>query len=171
MAARFHNLREGTSLRSFAAAVTTIAGFFEETEEIHAEVSDTIRRIIWLEQHARGKEFVCQELTSRFQHLLELIELSFSLEETYGYFQNPMFAQAGYGNRVSNLRREHTHLSAELSRLCDHAVRLVHNGRLPDSMDGIMARFYTFCDQLAEHEGREKELITEAFSVDIGCGD
>ena len=103
--------------------------------------------------------------------MLELVELFFSLEEAYGYFENPMFAQADYGNRVSNLRSEHRELSAELARLCDHAARLLRSGRLPDSTRAIMARFYVFCDRLAEHELREKELITEAFSVDIGCGD
>lgn len=35
----------------------------------------------------------------------------------------------------------------------------------------FMVRFHVFCDQLAEHESRERDLIIESFSVDIGCGD
>ena len=114
MAAMFHPTRRVASLKSLAEAVTTIAAFFEGTKEIHAEVSDTIRRIILLEQQARWTDLACQELTSQLQQLLELIDLSFSLEETYGYFENPLFIDAGYGNRVSDLRGEHRVLSAEL---------------------------------------------------------
>jgi hypothetical protein len=171
MAAMFHPTRRVASFQSLAEAVTTIAAFYEGTKEIHAEVSDTIRRIISLEQQARWTDLACRELTSQLQQLQELIELSFSLEETYGYFENPLFAQAGYGNRMSDLGREHKDLSAGLSRLCDYASRLWINGGLPNCADTIMARFYAFCDQLAVHELREKELITEAFSVDVGCGD
>lgn len=171
MVAMFGTTRGVASLKLLSEAVTTIAAFFEETKEIHAEVSDTIRRVIFLEQQARWTDLVCQELMRQLQMLLELVELSFSLEESYGYFQNPIFAQAGYGNRVNDLRREHRDLSAGLSRLCDSASRLLRNGGFPNRADAIMTRFYAFCDQLAGHELREKELITEAFSVDIGCAD
>jgi hypothetical protein len=104
-------------------------------------------------------------------HLLESVELCFSLEENCGYFEDPAFVEAGYGNRVRGMHEEHRGLSAELSRLCDDASHLLKTGGLPYCADAIMARFYAFCDQLAAHELREKELISEALSIDIGCLD
>jgi hypothetical protein len=104
-------------------------------------------------------------------HLVELVRSYFALEETYGYFEDPVFVGAAYSQRVSDLRAEHKSLLAEINQLSDHTARLLYNGRLPHSANSILARFGVFCDQLERHEYRERELITEGFSVDLGCGD
>lgn len=135
------------------------------------QVGATIRRIIFLQEQDAWTPPVCQELVASLHQLREFIELCFSLEEDCGYFEDPVFVEAGCSNRVSELREEHKGLAAELSRLCDDASRLRRTGGLPYCADVIMARFYAFCDQLAAHELREKDLITEALSMDIGCLD
>jgi hypothetical protein len=171
MAAMLRPRREPTPDEPSSAAVTINAAFFQEVKEVQVEVSDTLRGIILLQQQTPWTNLMCQKLVGDLHRLLELVELSFSLEEDYGYFENPAFVESGYANRVSALRDEHRALGADLSRLCDHVSRLERNGGLASCADAVMARFYAFCDQLAAHEYCEKVLITEALRVDVGCVD
>ena len=154
-----------------SSAVTINAAFFEEIKEAHFEVDELAKRIMRLGVHPNWTDSVCRELTDQLNRLSELVRWYFSLEETYGYFEDPVFVSAAYSQRVSDLRAEHKSLLAEIKQLSDHAARLLYNGRLPHSADVVLARFGVFRDQFQRHEYRERELITEGFSVDIGCGD
>lgn len=156
MALSVYGIGDGSPLATGAASV---------------EVSATIRRIIFLQQQDAWTIPLCQELVAALHQLLELIESCFSLEENYGYFEDPALVGGSYGDRVSEMQEEHQALAAELSWLCEDASRLLRSGGLPYCADAIMARFYAFCDQLVAHQLREKVLISDALSIDIGCLD
>ena len=163
--------RKDATLKSSGEPVTINAAFFQEIKEAHVEVCAKVEQIMRLGRHASWAESTCRGLTDELDQLVELIGLYFSLEEAYGYFDDPVYVSACYSDRVNELRSEHRDLFLVLSRIRDHAARLFYNGRLPDSADAILSRLGVFCDQLDQHELRERELITEAFSADIGCCD
>ncbi len=171
MSAESPTTQSHTTPNSSSGAVTINAAFFEEIKEAHLEVDVLAKQIVRLGGHPEWTESVCQELTDHLNRLVELVRCYFSLEETYGYFEDPVFVGAAYSQRVSDLRAEHKSLLAEVNQLSDHAARLLYNGRLPDFANVVLAKFGVFRDQLERHEFRERELITEGFSVDIGCGD
>ena len=171
MSAESPSTQSRTTPNSSPGSVTINAAFFEEVKEAHLEVDTLAVQIKRLDGHPDWTDPVCQELTDQLNRMVELVRWYFSLEETYGYFEDPVFVSAAYGQRVSDLRAEHNSLLSEVSQLSDHAARLLYNGRLSHSADTVLARFGVFCDQLERHEFRERELITEAYSVDIGCGD
>jgi hypothetical protein len=151
--------------------VTINAGFFEEIKEAHVDVCAKVEQIMLLARQSSWTESTCCQLTDELDHLVELIESYFSLEEAFGYFDDPVYVSACYSDRVNELRSEHGNLLLVLSHIRDHASRLLYNGRLSESADAILSRLRVFCDQLDQHEVRERELITEAFSSDIGCCD
>jgi hypothetical protein len=153
------------------ATVAINAAFFEEVKEAHHELEALIKRIRRLCQPADWSDTACRELSDKLNLLAELTGSYFALEETYGYFEDPVFVNAIYSHRVSDLRAEHRNLLAEIRQLSDHAARLLYHGRLPDCGNAISARFSVFADQFERHEFRERELITEGFSVDLGCVD
>ena len=162
---------QNATSKSSGAPVTINAAFFEEIKETHVEVCSKIEQIMLIGRHSSWTESPCRRLTDELDRLVELIGLYFSLEEAYGYFDDPVYVSACYSDRVNELRSEHRDLLLTLSRIRDHAARLFYNGRLADSADAILSRLGVFCDQLDQHELRERELITEAFTADIGCCD
>jgi hypothetical protein len=163
--------RQNATAKSSATAVTINAAFFEEIKEAHVEVSAKMDEILRAGRRGSWTESRCSRLTEQLDQLVELVGLYFALEEAYGYFDDPVYVSACYSDRVHQLRDEHRGLFLALSRIRDHAARLLYNGRLADSIDAILSRLCVFCDQLDQHERRERELITEAFSADIGCCD
>ena len=120
MAAMPQTSRDRATPVSFAGAVTIHAAFFEEAKEVHFEVSAKVKQIMAFGRQQCWTDAVGEELTKQLHPLLELIDLSFSLEEADGSFENPIFVEASYSRRVSDLRGEHNELLSELSRLCNH---------------------------------------------------
>jgi hypothetical protein len=163
--------RQSATSRPTVDPVTINAAFFEEIKEAHVEVCAKMEQLMRLGRQASWTESTCRQLTDELEVLVELVGLYFSLEEAYGYFDDPVYVSACYSDRVNELRGEHRDLFQGLSRIRDHTARLLYNGRLRESADAILARLVVFRDQLEQHELRERELITEAFSADIGCCD
>jgi hypothetical protein len=152
-------------------SVTINPAFFEEVKEAYLEIAALLEEILRTASSWPLLELQEDEFTVRLVKLSDVVEHYFSLEETFGYLDDPVFVSAAYSTRVAELRAEHADLLAQIHRLSDHAARLCYNGRLRASADTILARLRVFQEQLEQHEIRESELITEAFNVDLGCGD
>jgi len=151
--------------------VTINAAFLQEIKEVHVELWSAFEQIRGFGSRRDWTDSACRQLVSSLDSFRDLLSLCFTLEDAYGYFDDPVYVDARFGKRVSRLRAEHHTLRAEITRIGNHAERLMYNGRLHDSIDAILARLAAFCDQLEEHEAREKDLISEAFTNEVGCGD
>jgi hypothetical protein len=171
MAITPHTDRADAAPHLSAPPVTINPAFFEEAKEVYLEISAKLKHLAELGRQTSWTEDRCQELATQLQEFRDLLELSFALEEAYGYFENPVFVAAGYSRRVNRLRGEHEDLYAKLDNLVEHATRSLDNGTLKASARTICARFRDFCQQFEQHERRERDLITEAYTLDIGCLD
>jgi len=151
--------------------VTINAAFLQEIKEVHVELWNALEQIRGFLSRRDWSDPECRDLVSSLDRFRDLLNLCFTLEDAYGYFEDPVYVDARFSKRVGRLRAEHQTLDAEITRIGNHAERLLYNGRLSESIDGILSRLAAFCDQLKEHEAREKDLISEAFTHEVGCGD
>lgn len=95
----------------------------------------------------------------------------FTLEEAYGYFEDPIEAAPQLCQAAEALLEEHGPLFAAFRELADAAEQAVRDRDLAASWGAVAERF-ALCDMmLQEHESRENELIRQGLQQDIGVGD
>jgi hypothetical protein len=151
--------------------ITVNAAFLQEVKEVHEELwraqhqlRDMCSRPLSLRDDATG--FV--ELLGRFR---DELAMHFSLEEAYGYFEDPVEVAPWLDKRAHELRSEHESLYREIVALVERAEDYLYHDRRVDLLVNIPLAFSVFDDQLGEHEHRETELILAAFYDDFGVGD
>lgn len=165
------SVTSGSTAPNCTNPVTVNPAFFQEIKEIHRELWKALDRITDLQrERTRSDEFYHRVLL-QLEEAHDLVGLHFRLEETYGYFEDPVYVDPRFCGRACNLRSEHLKLYWQLTRIVEWAARLMQNDRLDASADVLFSRFAAFSDQFREHESREMELILDAFSDEIGCVD
>jgi hypothetical protein len=103
--------------------------------------------------------------------LRDLIALQFSLEEVYGYFDNPVSVDPRLSRQADRLRSEHAALKQEISRVAELAEELLCQGRLASLTTIVPVAFDRSHDRLVRHERAERALMSEAWLKEIGTGD
>jgi hypothetical protein len=98
------------------------------------------------------------------------LSLHFSLEETYGYFDDATHVTPHLADRALKLRGQHSDLFLSFCALADRADQVVNHGRTADMPD-VAREFAEFHARFQEHESRETELIVQVLNEEIGCGD
>lgn len=156
-----------------AVAVNTVtvnAAFLQEIKDVNQE--------LWLLQ---------ADLRHRFQRpvapghgrflidklclLRDQLALHFSLEEAYGYFDDPVDVAPQLSRAAQRLRAEHKGLYLDLCELVEHAERMFYDEQHAALALWLPSQFLEFDERLRSHEERENELIVEAYDGDIGVGD
>lgn len=147
------------------------AAFLQEIKEVNEDlwrtrqqVRDMCLRPMSLRDDAVG--FV--ELLGR---LRDKLAMHFSLEEAYGYFEDPIEAAPWLDRLANELRAEHETLYRQIVDLVERAEDLLYQGHRAELVINIPLAFGVFDDQLCQHEQRETGLILAAFDDDIGVGD
>lgn len=150
--------------------VTVNAAFLQEIKDVneelwllHAELRHRCQRPI-----APGQ---CRHLIDRIGVLRDQLALHFSLEEAYGYFDDPVEVAPQLCRQAEQLRQQHKELYLDLCDLIDHAERMYYDDLNAELALWIGPEFADFDQRLREHEDRERELIVDAYSGDIGVGD
>jgi hypothetical protein len=151
--------------------VTVNPAFFQEIKENYQELWPALHRISQLQHEGERTPEFYHRLLLWLDEARELVGMHFRLEETYGYFEDPVYADPRFCGRASDLRSEHLKLYWQLSRIVDWAGRRMQNDRLEASIDTLFSRYAAFTDQFREHECREVQLIMDAFADEIGCVD
>jgi len=153
-----------------AAPVTVNAAFLQEIKEDYLELQQLLVEI----RGALARPDSLGELWKRFVTLLgELrggLATYFRLEEMYGYFENPVSAAGRLGRSAQTLRRQHQRLYSEICAICEQAQQRLDRTAGASAPRKIVQRFAAFCDRLREHEGREDDLIFQAFSEGTSQG-
>ncbi len=98
------------------------------------------------------------------------LSLHFSLEETYGYFDDAVQVTPQLADRALKLRGQHSELFLSYCALVDHAEQAFNDGR-PDALPNVARQFADFHARFQEHESLETELIVQVLNEEIGCGD
>ncbi len=155
--------------------VTVNAAFLREIKEENEEL-----RALLADLHHRFQRPIdadeCRPMVDRLYPLLDALAMHFSLEEAYGYFDNPLDIEPQFSQRADRLRSEHRQLYQALSGLIEWAEQMFYDERHPELalcfLQGMFgARFLKFERWLRRHEIDELDLICEAYITDLGVVD
>jgi hypothetical protein len=160
----------GTTMATMTGTMSVNAAFMQEIKQENQRLRDLLaaaRRLTRqsVEQNGHPRQFV--ELLGE---LCDQLALHFSLEESYGYFEDAIDAAPRMAERAESLRSEHVTLFDKIRAIADDADEAVRR-QLPHVMEFIARRFCDFDAALGHHESQENALILEAFDEDIGVGD
>ena len=169
-ATRTNQNRERTESKPASSAVAINSAFFQEIKEENINLSFLLTSLrAWLRlgpsaYHQRDR------FVGLLRELQEEVNLHFSLEEGYGYFENAVSVAPDLAERAGALRDEHKKMESEISRLVEQAES-VRTGSHTSEFGNLLARARSFLDQLQSHETCERELISLAFNNDLGTVD
>jgi hypothetical protein len=105
------------------------------------------------------------------KHLLDQLAMHFSLEEAFGYFDDPISIAPHLCTRADELRADHQVLFLDLCAIVDQAESLLDHHQYRELTQLFVMRFDSFYEQLKAHEAAENDLMLEALDDDIGVGD
>jgi hypothetical protein len=150
--------------------VTVNAAFLQEIKEVNSELWSLLSDLRHRCQRpiAPGQ---CRVLIDKLGQFRDQLALHFSLEEAYGYFEDPVDVAPQLSRQAEQLRAEHKGLYLELCDLIERAERMFYDSQHAALALWIGPEFIEFDQRLRQHEEREYDLIQEAYSGDIGVGD
>jgi iron-sulfur cluster repair protein YtfE (RIC family) len=134
-------------------------------QEEHHELRELLGKIHQaLTQHRQD----IAEVSSLLNTLKDQIEEHFREEEEGGFFEQITDQAPRLQHRAGEVRDQHADLSERISQLCVQAS----TGSGDESWWQEMERqFHDFSKELMHHEGRENELLQDAYAQDIGPTD
>ncbi|MCH8923688.1 MAG: hypothetical protein IIA67_11150 [Planctomycetes bacterium] len=103
--------------------------------------------------------------------LRDQLALHFTLEESFGYFDEPICAAPWLSERAEALRSQHRDLFIQMCEIVDRAERSLEPHARRTRLDRVSDRFDEFLAALEQHEADETDLIFQAYNDDIGVGD
>lgn len=110
-------------------------------------------------------------LAEMLVQLRNQLAIHFSLEEAYGYFDEPMSAAPHLCSQADLLRQQHEELFDLLRGIAECASRVADDQSQLAESTRLVSEYLQFHEQLQAHETHENALIQEAFNEDIGVGD
>jgi hypothetical protein len=150
--------------------VTVNAAFLQEIKEVNHELWALLADL----KHRCQRPISpgqCRQLIDKLCQLRDQLALHFSLEEAYGYFDDPVDVAPQFSRSAEQLRGEHKQLYMDLCDLIDRAERMFYDEQHAALALWIGPEFLEFDQRLRGHEARENELIMDAYDGDIGVGD
>lgn len=150
--------------------VTINAAFLEEIKEVHEHLWETLGRLQDLYATPTASESYLRQLTRLLAELRDQLALHFSLEEAYGYFDDPIEVAPHICLTAERLRGEHQDLYLRICDLVDQAEQASDLKRQA-AVVMLVSGCCEFHERLTRHEQAETELIQEAYAADIGVGD
>ena len=155
---------------TLTGTLTVNAAFLQEIKEVNQELWQLLGDLRHRCQRpiAPGQ---CRPLIDKFCTFRDQLALHFSLEEAYGYFQDPVDVAPRLADLAEHLRSEHKSLYLDLCDLLDRAERMFYEEQYAALALWIGPEFVEFDRRLRYHEERENELIVAAYDDDIGVGD
>jgi hypothetical protein len=159
-----------TGVVTLTGTVTVNAAFMQEIKEVNQELWTLLRELRHRCQRpiapAQGRHLI-----DKLCQLRDQLALHFSLEEAYGYFDDPVDVAPQLSRQAEHLRGEHKELYTDLCDLVDRSERMFYDEQYAQLALWIGPEFLAFDERLREHEDRESELIMDAYTGDIGVGD
>jgi iron-sulfur cluster repair protein YtfE (RIC family) len=148
--------------------VTINAAFLREIKEDHRDLwrlLDEVRHLCAEWPLSRRR------LANRLARLRDRLAMHFTLEEAFGYFDDPLDVAPRLARQAETLRSQHGELYLALARLADEADTVAHGIGTAQRLRRLAGDCRRFDKSLLAHEHLENQLILEAFDEDIGVGD
>ncbi len=150
--------------------VTINAAFLQEIKDVHQLLWETLASLRELSEQPDSSNGFLREFAKLLNNLRDQLALHFSLEEAYGYFDDPVDVAPHVSQRAETLRGQHQELYVCACELVERVERAYDGRKLADAT--LLAGAYReFHRQIVEHEEAESELIQEAYASDLGVGD
>jgi hypothetical protein len=155
---------------TLTGTITVNAAFLQEIKEVNHELWDLLKHLRHRCQRpiAPGQ---CRQLIDKLGQFRDQLALHFSLEEAYGYFEDPVEVAPQLCRQAERLRAEHKELYLDLCDLIERAERMFYDEQHAALALWIGPEFLEFDQRIRSHEERENELIMDAYEGDIGVGD
>jgi hypothetical protein len=150
--------------------VTVNAAFLQEIKEVNAELWALLEDL----RHRCQRPIApahCRTLIDKLSQFRDQLALHFSLEEAYGYFEDPVDVAPQLSRQAEQLRAEHRDLYLAFCDLGERAERMYYDQQHAALALWLGPQFLELDRRLRHHEERENELICEAYDGDIGVGD
>lgn len=150
--------------------VTVNAAFLQEIKEVNEELWTLLSDL----RHRCQRPIApgsCRNLIDKLSQLRDQLALHFSLEEAYGYFDDPVDVAPQLSRQAERLRSEHKSLYLELCDVVERAERMFYDDEHAALALWMGPEFVRFDVRLRRHEECENELILDAYDGDIGVGD
>ena len=151
--------------------VTVNAAFLQEIKQVNEELWQTLKEV-----RQRAESQVLQRADAwRFLHQLaqlrDQLAFHFTLEEAYGYFEDPIDVAPRLCRQANQLRSEHRELYLMVVDLGEASELLTQRNRISGTVMTAVKQFQAFDERLHRHESLENELIMQEYGDDIGVGD
>lgn len=146
------------------------AAFFAEVKEDDHELQRVLQDLerIRVGQFRTLAQFA--ELTCMLHRLRDQLAFHFSLEEAYGYFDDPLDVPAHLCAEAERLRTDHVALYEQIADLAECAEGALRE-RDRRAAAEVLKRTGDFQQRLELHESHERVLILDAYQLDLGVGD
>ena len=151
--------------------VTVNAAFLLEIKEDDRRLRGLLAELHKTCTEAATRPVPMARLAEMLVQLRDQLAMHFSLEEAYGYFDDPISAAPRLCQQADVLRQQHEELFRTLGEIAQHALRAADGQPSGEDSTGIVSAYLDFHKQLQTHEKRENQLIQDAFNQDIGVGD
>ena len=150
--------------------VTVNAAFLAEIKQSHQELWQIIGYLDDLTQNQISSPLFLQKLCAALSQLHGRLITHFSLEEAFGYFDDPIEVAPRISRIAESLRKEHQQLQQSCGDLAERAQHAYDFGGSCE-LQKLASSFLSFHTRLVNHEEAEIDLIQEAYGDDIGVVD
>ena len=150
--------------------VTINAAFLQEIKDVHDDLWATLSELDQLVGERIRDRQTAGHLADRLEQLRDQLALHFSLEEAYGYFEDPAEAAPQLCQRAAELKAQHGPLYLDISELAERVAQARFDGKPADIQDAISG-YRRFRERFDRHEEAERELIQQVYDDDLGVGD
>lgn len=151
--------------------VTVNAAFLQEIKEDNLQLRHLLAEARSMFAALRPGHARTRRLASLLAELRDQLAMHFSLEEAYGYFEDPVSVAPHLSEQAESLRKQHGELYEDISQLAAKAENASSGNGTSRGLQQVACRFLEFYGRLQEHETKENDLIVQAYNVDIGVGD
>lgn len=159
-----------------AGSLTINAAFLQEIKEDNRELRQILQEAESLFSHAASApsaepNLPLKRASDLLSGLRDRLAIHFSLEESFGYFENAVEAAPRLSNQAVALKAEHEALFRKICDVVERAERLLYGEQVAAGATKLLHAWRSFSEDLKRHEERERELILEALDGDLGGGD
>ena len=151
--------------------VTVNAAFLQEIKEVNQDLWRLLADVRRMCDAPATIDSAPRRFFGLVEELRDHLALHFSLEEAYGYFEDPIEVAPRLCRLANELRAEHHDLYLMVVAFCDASESLTHPNRVIGAVLAAVKQFQSFDERFQRHESRENELIMQEYSDDIGVGD
>lgn len=165
------NPSTASRMETLLSTTAVNAAFLLEVKQVHHELWAVLAELHEILARPLPVAVNPQHLLRLFGQLRDGLALLFTLEEAYGYFDDPVRVSPQCSHEAMHLRSQHRELYLEISQLVEHVERHYDRRELADWIVVIAGAFMRFHRRLQIHEARENALIQQAYDEDLGGGD